>query len=33
MINIAIPDYTNINTKETEKLSKDKGLEIEVSKI
>jgi hypothetical protein len=31
MTDIAIPDDFNINTKETEKLSKYKDLEIEVS--
>jgi hypothetical protein len=30
MINIAIPDDSNCNTKETEKLSKHKDLETEV---
>jgi hypothetical protein len=30
MINIAITDYLNLNTKETEKLNKYKYLEIEV---
>ena len=33
MIDIAIPDDFNINTKETEKLSKYKDLEIEVSRM
>jgi glutamyl-tRNA reductase len=33
LIDIALPDDTNINTKETEKLSKYKDLEIEVSQI
>jgi hypothetical protein len=31
MIDIAIPDDSNFNTKETEKLSKYKGLDIDVS--
>ena len=31
MIDIATPDDSNFNTKETEKLSKHKDLEIEVS--
>jgi hypothetical protein len=29
LIDITIPDYSNINTKETEKLSKYKDLEFE----
>ena len=33
MIDIAIPDSSNLNTKETEKLSRYKDLEIEVSRI
>jgi hypothetical protein len=33
LINIAIPDDSNGNTKETEKLSKYKNLEIKVSRI
>ena len=33
LITIAIPDYSNINTKETEKLSKYTDLEIEVSRM
>jgi hypothetical protein len=33
LIDIAIPDNPNINTKEAEKLSKYKVLEIEVSRL
>ena len=33
LITIAIPDDSNINTKETEKLSKYTDLEIEVSRM
>ena len=33
LIDTAIPDDSNINTKETEKLSKYKDLEIEVSRM
>jgi len=33
LIDIAIPDDSNINTKETEKLSKYKDLETEVSRM
>ena len=33
LVIIAIPDYSNINTKETEKLSKYTDLEIEVSRM
>jgi hypothetical protein len=33
LITIAIPDDSNVNTKETEKLSKYKELEIEVSRM
>jgi len=33
MIYIAIPDDTNVNTKEIEKLSKYKDLEIKVSRM
>jgi len=33
LIDMAIPDDSNINTKETEKLSKYKDLEIEVSRM
>jgi hypothetical protein len=33
MINIAIPDDSNFNTKETEKLNKYKELEIKVSRM
>jgi glutamyl-tRNA reductase len=33
LIDIAIPDDSDINTKETEKLSKYKDLEIEVSRM
>jgi len=33
LISVAIPDDSNINTKESEKLSKHKDLEIEVSRI
>ena len=33
LIGIAIPDDSNVNTKETEKLSKYKYLEIEVSRM
>jgi hypothetical protein len=33
LINIAIPDDSNGNTKETEKLSKYKDLEIKVSRM
>jgi hypothetical protein len=33
LIDIAIPDDTNIHTKETEKLSKYKHLKIEISKM
>jgi hypothetical protein len=32
LINIAIPDDSNFNTKETEKLSKYKDLETEVNR-
>jgi hypothetical protein len=32
-IDIAVPDDTNVNTKETEILSKYKDLEIEVSRM
>jgi hypothetical protein len=33
LIDIAIPDDSNFNTKETEKLNKYKDLEIEVSRM
>ena len=33
MINVAIPDDLNVNTKETEKLSKYKDLEIVGSRM
>jgi hypothetical protein len=33
LINIAIPDGSNFNTKETEKLGKFKDMEIEVSRM
>ena len=33
LINIAIPDNSNFNTKETVKLSKYKDLETEVSRM
>jgi hypothetical protein len=33
MIDIAITDYLNVNTKETEELNKDKYLEIEVNEM
>ena len=33
LIDIAIPDYSNFNTKETEKLSKYKDLEIKVRRM
>jgi hypothetical protein len=33
LIDITIPDDSNINTKETEKLYKNKDLEIEVGRI
>ena len=33
MIDIAIPDDSNVSTKETEKLTKYKDLEIEVSRM
>jgi hypothetical protein len=33
LINIAITDDSNVNTKETEKLTKYKDLEIEVSRM
>jgi len=33
LINVAIPDDSNVNTKEIEKLSKYKDIEIEVSRI
>jgi hypothetical protein len=33
LIDIAVPDYSNINTKETEKLSKYRDLEIKVSRM
>jgi len=33
LINIAIPDDSNFNTKETEKLSKYKDLETEVNRM
>jgi hypothetical protein len=33
LIDITIPDDWNVNTKETEKLSKYKNLEIEVSRV
>jgi hypothetical protein len=33
LINIAIPDDSNINTQETEKLSKFKDLETEISRM
>jgi hypothetical protein len=33
LINVAIPDDSNVNTKETEKLGKYKDIEIEVSRI
>jgi hypothetical protein len=33
LIDIAIPDDSNVNTEETEKLSKYKDLEIEISRI
>jgi len=33
LINIAIPHDSNVNTKETEKLSKYKDLEIQVSRM
>jgi len=32
-VSIAILDYVNINTKETEKLSKYKDLEMQVSRM
>jgi len=33
LIDIAIPDDSNVNTKETEKLNKYKGLEDKVSRM
>jgi len=33
LIAIAIPDDSNVNTKEAEKLNKNKDLEIEVSRM
>jgi hypothetical protein len=33
VISVPIPDDSNINTKESEKLSKHKDLEIEVSRM
>jgi hypothetical protein len=33
LIDIDIPDYSNFNTKETEKLNKYKDLEVEVSRM
>jgi len=33
LINIAIPDYSNFSTKETEKLRKYKDLEIKLSRM
>jgi hypothetical protein len=33
LIDIAIPDNSNVHTKETEKLSKYKDLEMEVSRM
>ena len=33
LIDIAIPDDSKVNTKETEKVSKYKDLEIEVSRV
>jgi hypothetical protein len=33
LINIAIPDDSNINTDESEKICKYKDLEIEVSRM
>ena len=33
LVSIAIPDDSNVNTKESEKLSKYKDLEIEVSRM
>jgi hypothetical protein len=33
LINTAIPDYSNFNIKETEKLSKYKDLETEVNRM
>jgi hypothetical protein len=33
LINVTIPDDSNVNTKETEKLSKYKVIEVEFSRI
>jgi len=33
LLDIAIPDYSNVNTKETEKISKYKDLEVEVRRM
>ena len=33
LIDMVIPDYPNVNTKETEKISKYKDLEVEVRRM